>query len=192
MARFQIRELGGRTWPDFERVAEKHHGVWGGCWCIAFHLRPGGGDRTATQNRAEKEQLVRRNRSHAALVYEGTDVVGWCQYGPPTELPARMRVYGKLDAAPPDWRITCFFVDRDRRRQGVAKAALQGALRSIAARGGGTVDAYPAITKGKPTSSSFLWNGTLSMFDAVGFRRVGPIGTGHVVMRKVVRRSPRR
>ena len=19
---------------------EKHHGVWGGCWCVAFHLKP--------------------------------------------------------------------------------------------------------------------------------------------------------
>lgn len=39
--------------------------------------------------------------------------------------------------------ITCFFVDRDRRREGVASVALRGALREIAQLGGGTVESYP-------------------------------------------------
>ena len=80
-----------------------------------------------------------------------------------------MSGYGKLDVAPPDWRITCFFVDRDRRKEGVAKAALTGALRMIAAKGGGTVDGYPIDTHMKPYSSSFLWGGTESMFAELGF-----------------------
>ncbi len=191
MARFLIRELGRGTWPDFVRVVEKHNGVWGGCWCVSFHLKPGGSDRTAAQNRrAYKERLVRANQSHAALVYDGTDIVGWCQFGPPAELPGRMRGYGKLDVAPPDWRITCFFVDRDRRREGIAKAALVGALRMIAAKGGGTVDGYPtshSITRGKPTSSSFLWSGTESMFAEVGFRPIGSLGTSKSVMRREIK-----
>ncbi len=98
--------------------------------------------------------------------------------------------YGRLDVAPPDWRITCFFVDRDRRKKGVAKAALAGALRLIAAKGGGTVDGYPIATRGKPYSSSFLWGGTRSMFADFGFRPLGSLGTSKVVMRKVIR--PRR
>src|SRR2546425_5534217 len=36
--RFQIKELGKETWPDFERMVEKHNGVWGGCWYTFFHL----------------------------------------------------------------------------------------------------------------------------------------------------------
>jgi len=157
---------------------------------MAFHLKPGGPNRTARQNKADKEKLVLTNRAHAALVYDGADVVGWCQFGPPAELPSRMSGYGKLRVALPDWRITCFFVDRDRRREGVAMAALAGALRMIAARGGGTVDAYPSDMRGKSTSSSFLWGGTASMFDEAGFRLVGHLGTTKVVMRKVIR--PRR
>ncbi len=47
-----------------------------------------------------------------------------------------MSGYSKLDVPPPDWRITCFFVDRDHRKEGVSKAALQGALRIIASKGG--------------------------------------------------------
>ena len=187
-ARFLIRELGSGTWPDFVRVVEKHNGVWGGCWCVTFHRGPGESNRTVAQNRTDKERLVRANQSHAALVYDGAAVVGWCQFGSPAELPARMGGFRKLGADPPDWRITCFFVDRDRRREGVAEAALTGALRMIAAKGGGTVDGYPIATREKSYSSSFLWGGTESMFAEVGFRPLGALGTSKLVMRKVVRR----
>src|SRR5712691_9280389 len=174
--RFLIRELGRGTWPDFVRIMEKHNGVWGGCWCVAYHLKPSESNTTATSRRAHKEKLVRANRSHAALVYDGADVVGWCQFGPPAELPARMSGYKKLGVAHPDWRITCFFIDRNRRKEGVAKAALGGALRLIAAKGGGTVDAYPIDTRGKPFSRRAVWEGTKSMFDAAGFQSIGHLG----------------
>src|SRR6266704_3412808 len=185
--RFLIRELGKETWPDFARFFENRHPVWGGCWCIAFHMKPGESPGTAAENRAYKERLIRANRSHAALVYDGSDVVGWCQFGPPAELPARMSGYSKLDVAPPDWRITCFFVDRDHRREGVSRVALQGALRMIASEGGGTVDGYPIDTRGKPYSSSFLWGGTHSMFTEFGFHPLGALGASKWIMRKVVR-----
>lgn len=187
--RFIIRELGSRTWSDFERIVEKHHGVWGGCWCVVFHLKPIKSNRTAAQNKADKEKLVRSNKSHAALVYEGKSIAGWCQFGPPAELPARMTGYARLGLAPPDWRITCFFVDRDRRKLGVAKAALAGSLRLIAAKGGGTVDGYPVDTGGKPTPGSFLWSGTESMFAELGFRPIGHLGPSKLVMRRTVRRN---
>ena len=186
-AGFLIRELGRETWLDFARIVEKHNGVWGGCWCVAFHLKRSEEKQWTGKHRALKEKLVRANQSHAALVYDGADVVGWCQFGPPVELPGRMSGYGRLDAAPPDWRITCFFVDRDHRREGVAKAALEGALRIIGAKGGGTVDGYPIDTRGKPYSSSFLWGGTEAMFAELGFRPLGALGTSKWMMRKVIR-----
>jgi hypothetical protein len=166
---------------------EKHNGVWGGCWCVAFHLKPGGSNDSATARGAYKQKLVRAGQSHSALVYDGADIVGWCQFGSPAELPARMGGFRKLGADAPDWRITCFFVDRDRRREGIAEAALTGALRLIAAKGGGTVDGYPIATRGKPYSSSFLFSGTESMFANARFRPLGALGTSKMVMRKAVR-----
>jgi hypothetical protein len=186
-SQFLVRELGTETWPDFARVMEKHNGVWGGCWCVAFHPKSDEPNQTSASNRGYKERLVRANRTHAALVYEGADVVGWSQFGPPGELPARMGGFRKLGLAAPDWRITCFFVDRDRRREGIAETALAGALRIVAANGGGTVDGYPIATRGKPYASSFLFGGTESMFAEAGFRPVGALGTSKVVMRRRVR-----
>jgi ribosomal protein S18 acetylase RimI-like enzyme len=189
MARFSIKELGPKTWPDFARIVEKHNGVWGGCWCVAYHRKPGENwdNRTPAQNRALKERLVMAERTHSALVYDGPQVVGWCQFGPPTELPARMTGYSKLGLDLPDWRIPCFFIDRDRRKEGVGKAALAGALRIIAEKGGGRVDAYPISLRGREYGSSFLWGGTESMFAEAGFRSIGHLGTSKVLMRKTVR-----
>lgn len=187
MPRFTVRELGPETWPDFAQIVEKHNGVWGGCWCMAFHHKTGKTTGTAAGNRALKERLVRGGESHAALVYDGAQVVGWCQFGPPSELPGRMSGFARLGMDLPDWRIPCFFVDRDRRRDGVAKAALGGALRIIASKGGGTVHGYPISVRGKPYSSSFLWGGTESMFAEAGFHVIGHLGPSKLVMRKVVR-----
>jgi GNAT superfamily N-acetyltransferase len=189
-SRFSVQELGPATWPDFERMVEKHNGVWGGCWCTFFHFTHSEQQKWSGKHHEYKEKLVRANQSHAALVYDGTDVVGWCQFGPLAELPGRMLGYDKMDVALPDWRTTCFFVDRDHRRTGVAKAALEGALQFIASKGGGTVDGYPiALPKGKKYSSSFIWGGTESMYHNLGFRPLGSFGTSNrvMLMRKVVR-----
>jgi GNAT superfamily N-acetyltransferase len=185
--RFSVRELEPRTWPDFARIVEKHNGVWGGCWCVSYHHPACKGTGTAAGNRALKERLVLAGQTHAALVYDGAQVVGWCQFGSPAEIPGRMSGYGKLGLGLPDWRIPCFFVDRDRRKEGVASAALAGALRIIAEKGGGIVDGYPNAIRGKPYGSSFLWGGTESMFNGAGFHRVGRLGKSKVVVRKAVR-----
>lgn len=187
MAPLTIRELGPKTWPQFVRIMEKHHGVWGGCWCLTFHLPPGRPVRDVAVRRAQKEGLVFSDRAHAALVFDGREIVGWCQYGPPAELPGRATAYGRMGVAPPDWRLPCFFVDRGRRGEGVARRALEGALQLIAARGGGTVDGYPHDLDGRRTSNSFLWGGTASMFEAAGFARFVQLGPTKWIYRKRVR-----
>jgi len=126
-----VRPLDVDTWPAFARLVEANNGVWGGCWCMGFHIKLGKG-RTPAQNRAAKEQLVNEGRTHAALVLEGDTCLGWCQFGSPEELPeikSRSR-YEKDLTALPDWRITCFFTGKGRRRRGVAgRRAPRGARR---------------------------------------------------------------
>jgi GNAT superfamily N-acetyltransferase len=191
MAGYRVRPLDGTTWPDFARLAERHNGVWGGCWCMAFHPEGVGRDRSAGQNRAEKESRVREGRAHAALVYDGPVCVGWCQFGPTGELPRikHRRAYDAGPGTPPDWRITCFFVDRAYRRKGVAAAALEGALHEIARLGGGAVEGYPEDTADRSVSASFLYNGTLAMFESQGFERTRRLGKNHWVVAKAVPRA---
>ena len=194
MTNFHTKPLNETTWPDFARLVEKHNGVWGGCWCMSFHLERGFGNRTAMQNRTEKERRVKEGRAHAALVYDGSTAVGWCQFGPTPELPRIKNKRAYLDGLTdlPDWRITCFFVDRDYKRKGVASVALKGALHEISRLGGGTVESYPEDVEGRSVSTSFLHNGTVSMFKREGFRRSRRLGKNHWVVTKVVQRSSRK
>jgi GNAT superfamily N-acetyltransferase len=190
-SRYTIRALGPDTWDAFARLAERHNGVWNGCWCTWFHATAadrGGSERTAQTNRDLKCRLVREGRAHAALVFDGEEAVAWCEYGTPAELPNiyhRKEYEAALDTLP-DYRITCFFVDRRYRRKGLATVALAGALRLIEQAGGGAVEAYPHDTDGKKVSASFLYNGTRSLFEDAGFSYIRPKGKSNTVMRKVV------
>jgi ribosomal protein S18 acetylase RimI-like enzyme len=188
MASFGVRPLDETAWPDFARLVERHHGVWGGCWCMAFHPEGVGRGKTAAQNQAEKACRVREGRAHAALVYDGATCVGWCQFGSPDELPRikNRRDYRAGLTVLPDWRITCFFVDKAYRGQGVTSAALTGALDAIARLGGGTVESYPEDVAGRSVSGSFLHNATVSLFERHGFERTRRLGKNRWVVTKVV------
>jgi GNAT superfamily N-acetyltransferase len=121
-------------------------------------------------------------------VYDGSTAVGWCQFGPTDELPRikLKRAYQNSLTKLPDWRITCFFVDRDYRHEGIASIALEGALNEIARLGGGTVESYPQDIEGQSVSGSFLYNATTSIFERQGFQRTRRLGKNHWVVTKVI------
>lgn len=185
MADFVIRPLQAATWPDFAALVERHDGVWGGCWCLGFHAE--GGER-GSHRRARKEERVRAGQAHAALVYDEAECVGWCQFGSPGELPRIKfrKAYETGLGELPDWRITCFFVDRRYRGQGVASAALGGALEEIARLGGGVVESSPQDTGSQRVSAGFLYNATTSLFEQHGFERVRQLGKNHWLVSKIV------
>ncbi len=172
------RPLTAATWKAYAALIEAHHGIWGGCWCMAFHPEGLTKSQTPADRRALKEAKVRDGTAHAALVFDGAACIGWCQYGPTTTLPRikNRKEYDKAAAIPPDWRITCFFVSQSHRHQGVARLALAGAVDQIAAKGGGTVEGYPDDTSAQKISASFLYNGTLPCFTALGFTPLRQIG----------------
>jgi hypothetical protein len=185
---FVTRPLDVSTWPEFARLAQDHHGVWDGCWCLGFHEEGRPGIHTPEQRRALKERRVREGRAHAALVFDGEQCVGWCQFGPTEELPRikHQKAYREGLRELPDWRITCFFVGRTHRHRGVADTGLAGALAEIARLGGGTVESYPEDTDGRKVSGSFLHNGTVAMFERHGFTRGRQIGKHRWVVSRQV------
>lgn len=182
---FSTKPLSTDTWPPYAALIERHGGVWGGCWCMEFH--PDGKAR-GPHRRASKECKVREGAAHACLVFDGERCVGWCQFGSPEELPRikHRRAYDLVVSQRPDWRITCFFVDKEYRGKGVSSIALAGALDLIASLGGGTVESYPEDVEGRTVSASFLHNSRLAMFEHQGFQRVAPLGKSHWVVSRSV------
>jgi hypothetical protein len=84
--RYTIRPLDASTWAAFAELVERNNGVFGGCWCIGYHPERG---QKEISHRAVKEDRVRTDRAHAALVIDADGFAqGWCQYGSPAELPS--------------------------------------------------------------------------------------------------------
>jgi GNAT superfamily N-acetyltransferase len=186
MTDYQTRPLDADTWTDFARLVEANNGVWGGCWCMWYHNK--GGDQTPDEKRAAKERLVREGRAHVSLVFDGEDCVGWCQFGSPEELPCihNARAYNATDPVLPDWRITCFFSGKGYRGKGIAYTALKGAVEQIEKLGGGCIEGYPEDTAGRKASPAFLFNGSLSLFERLGFERSRLIGKHKWVVTRTI------
>jgi GNAT superfamily N-acetyltransferase len=185
--RYTVRPLDASTWAVFAELVERNNGIFGGCWCIGYHPEMSRTD--AAQNRAGKERRVQEGRAHAALVVdEEGSAQGWCQYGSPEELPGikHKREYDK-DAPPaPDWRITCFYVDKKHRGQGIARAALEGALDQIAHLGGGLVEAISEVTAGREAQGRFLFSAAVELFEQNGFTRVRQVGKHAWIVSRVI------
>jgi GNAT superfamily N-acetyltransferase len=180
-----IKVLDESTWPAFAALVERCESFPSGCWCMAFH--PEGADKhSKALNRERKMERVAEGNARAALVFDGEACVGWCQFGPPDELPRikSRAAYDKTLTEVPDWRIACCFVAKGHRRQGVASAALKGALDLIAIRGGGVVEGYPEPAGAVP--AGFLFNGALSTYEQLGFIRDRMIGKHRWVVTRVV------
>ena len=188
----ETRELSPSSWADFEGLFRKYHGVQAGCWCMFYHREgPTGPLQSKSRqeaNRYDHHALLLRGRAHGILVYRDGNPIGWCQFGRREDLPRveRGRKYKSMAnhlGPPPNWRITCFFVDRPFRRSGVARVALRAAVDAIQRRGGGIVEAYPA-THGRAVAT---WFGTIGMFEREGFEVVRPFGRSNVLVRREVR-----
>jgi GNAT superfamily N-acetyltransferase len=174
-APYSTRPLDTSSWDAFAELVERNNGVYGGCWCVGFHsaYQRGIGD-----HRGLKEQLVRAGQAHAALVFDDQGLAqGWCQYGGRDELGLKHeREYRKDPPPPARWRITCIFVDKRHRGQGIARAGLEGALSQIAAAGGGLVEAISETTAGREAQGRFLFSATVELFEQYGFTRGRQVG----------------
>lgn len=184
------KPLDATTWGDFLALFGKHRGVRGGCWCTYHRCTSTHYTQLGREGRREHQAaLAREGMGYGLLFFDDTTPVAWCQIGPASGFPAfdRNKRYAE-NALPvrtmrPVWRITCLFVDKDRRGEGLSREVLAGALKFVREQGGGIVEAFPLEVAGvdKPQ-----YSGTLRQYERAGFRKVAKIGVSTVLMRKRV------
>jgi len=186
---FEVKEFSRETWPDFEALFEKHKGVRGGCWCTYHRCTLAQYDRMTRDERKEfQKELVYQGRGYGLIVYDAGTPVAWCQFGPPDGFPRydRARAYRELslpaDLAP-RWRISCLFVDKHRRGEGLSRVALKAALEIMRRRGGGVVEAFPLDVPGIARPQ---YTGSVKMYEQEGFQEVARLGKSTVLMRLII------
>jgi hypothetical protein len=168
MTRFETKALDADTWPDFARLVEANNGVWDGCWCMWYHGKDSGVEDSPAARRMAKECRVRQGRAHAALVYAGTGCVGWCQFG------SRRSCRASTTSVPTSRAI---------RRCPTGGSPVSSPARDIAA----TASRLPEDIAGRKASPAFLFNGALSTFERLGFKRSRLIGKYKWVVTRTVR-----
>lgn len=146
------------------------------------------GPRTGGNRQAKHDHVV-AGTVRQILVYDDAACVGWCQYGTPDELP-NIKNRKKYDVGVqqlPTWRIGCIFTASNRRREGVARAAVHAALEAISQAGGGTVEAYPEQTVDRsPQRGAYLHTGPEDLYAGFGFVRDRQVAKWRWVMRTEV------
>jgi GNAT superfamily N-acetyltransferase len=136
-------------------------------------------------NRDALKRLVERGPAPGVIAMRGEEPIGWCAVAPRTSYRylAVSRVLRPVDDEPV-WSITCLFVDRRFRRQGVSVQLLRAAAEFARAQGARVVEGYPVeVKRGHRTADVFVWTGLATSFRAAGFSEVARRSQTRPIMR---------
>jgi len=160
-------------WSDVQQLFGDR-GACGGCWCMFWRLprKQFDADKGEANKRAFKS-LVTAGREPGLIAYNGDEPIAWCAVAPREQYIAldRSRILEPIDNQPV-WSISCLFVKRPYRRQGVSSRLLRAAVDFAARRGCTMVEGYPVEPTMEKMPDPFLWHGVPSAFRAAGFKEV--------------------
>ena len=185
MARLTFRPVDSDTLPAFESFF-RQRGAPNWCWCMAFRRTPH--EVKVANGSNSHRQIVSRIRDGipvGLLAHDGDEVVGWVSVAPRDTF----RLKGGPAAEGDDvWSISCFYVPRARRGQGMTRALIAGAVAHARRHGATVVEAYPV----DPDSPSYRHMGFVPVFAEAGFEDLGMTGTRRHVMRRTWQRRAAR
>jgi GNAT superfamily N-acetyltransferase len=84
----------------------------------------------------------------------------------------------------PVWSISCLFIAKPFRRQGVSVALIGAATKFARSRGARVVEAYPVVPYSDAMPAAFAWTGTVSAYERAGFREVARRSAARPIMRR--------
>lgn len=168
-------------WSDLEQLFGER-GACGGCWCTAWR-RPrkdyeAGKPNHGADNRAYLQALWQAGEPIGLLGYRGAEAVGWISVAPREQF-AYFRSTRTLKPLPGDtgvWVISCLFVAKPWRRQGLAGQLARAAADWALAQGARAVEAYPVQPRSAEAAPVFLWTGTPGPFAQAGLRALPSSG----------------
>ena len=185
MARLTTHPLTPDRWDDVVSLFGQR-GACGGCWCMWWRLtRSEWERRKGASNRRAFKRIVDAGREPGVIAYRDGEPVGWCAVEPREAYAvlARSRVLAPLDDRKA-WAVTCFFVRKDCRGQGVTTALLEAAARHAKRGGAEVLEGYAVVpTKGR-LPDAFIWSGVPDVFTRAGFVEAARPSRAKVVMRK--------
>lgn len=170
-------------WTDFERLFSPR-GACGGCWCTFWKLRGKAyEENTGDPARQMQKSIVEAGTVPGLLAFDGDEPVGWIAIEPRSAYDklAHSRILKPVDEADV-WSVTCFFVAKQARRQGVTVELLKAAVGYVREQGGAILEGYPVDTN-KNMPAAFIYTGTAAAFQKAGFVEVARRSETRPIMR---------
>ncbi len=171
-------------WKDFEELFGER-GACGGCWCMAWRLKPKEFKKQkGAGNKIAMKMLVDKNEIPGIIGYLNDKPVGWCSVAPRENFIQlqNSKVLAKIDDSPV-WSITCFFIAKPFRRQGLSSELLKGVIQFCSKKKVKILEAYPTEPYGKNIPAAFAWTGIPSAFEKAGFKVVERRSPNRPIMR---------
>jgi GNAT superfamily N-acetyltransferase len=171
-------------WRDIEDLFGEH-GACEGCWCMFLRLPRKQFDAgKGAANKRALQALVTSGRKPGVIAYAGKEPIGWCAVAPRQEYVAleRSRILKAVDHQPV-WSVSCLFVKRPYRRQGVSRYLISEAVKLAVSQGATVVESYPVEPTSDKTAAPSLWHGITTAFKAEGFREVARRADTRPIMR---------
>ena len=139
------------------------------------------------ETRQMHKSIVDAGTSTGLLAYSHGEVAGWVAVEPRSAYPklAHSRALKPVDDQPV-WSVTCFFVAKKFRRNGITVELLKAAIEHVKAMGGKIVEGYPVDAK-KDMAAPFAFTGIASAFKQAGFKEVARINSTRPIFRFTIR-----
>jgi GNAT superfamily N-acetyltransferase len=184
-----ILPLTPERWDDFTQLFGPR-GACAGCWCMYWKLprkdfTAGQGDK----NRLIQKGIVASGQTPGLLAYVDGIPAGWVAVEPRDNYPVlnNSRILKPIDEISV-WSVTCFFVAKKYRNQGLTVALLKAAIGHVAKQGGKVVEGYPVepreAAKAPPV---FVYTGLASAFKQAGFIEAGRRSETRPIMRYFIK-----
>lgn len=140
-------------------------------------------------NRRALRKLAAGKHAPGILLYKDREAVGWCSVAPREQFPrlAASRVWSPVDAQPV-WSVSCFFVKKELRNQGLSVVLLEAAVQFAIQNGAKIVEGYPVEVDGR-LPAAFVWTGLAGSYRRAGFEEAARRSTSKPIMRYT---APRR
>lgn len=170
----EIHPATGERFDDLASILAPRNPDAPACWCLYWRLTSSEYGRLTGEERPNRlRELCEGDSAPGVIAYVDGEPAGWCAFGPRTEMGRlqRSRTIPKFDDRPV-WSIVCFVVKARFRRQGVSRQMLRAAIDYARSKGVQALEAYPVDTGGRRIGGTSAYTGTMSMFEAAGFRRV--------------------